>query len=67
MSGLLGKKVGMTSIYDAAGNFVPVTVIEVEPKQTVTMRFNLALLKSVKSQQLAQKKVTLKRPILLLS
>ena len=31
MSGLLGKKVGMTSIYDAAGNFVPVTVIEVEP------------------------------------
>jgi len=31
MSGLLGKKVGMTSIYDAAGNYVPVTVIEVEP------------------------------------
>lgn len=31
MSGLLGKKVGMTSIFDAAGNSVPVTVIEVEP------------------------------------
>lgn len=31
MSGLLGKKVGMTSIFDAAGNCVPVTVIEVEP------------------------------------
>lgn len=31
MSGLLGKKVGMTSIYDADGNSVPVTVIEVEP------------------------------------
>lgn len=31
MSGLLGKKVGMTSIYDAAGNYVPVTVIEIEP------------------------------------
>lgn len=31
MSGLIGKKVGMTSVYDAAGNFVPVTVIEVEP------------------------------------
>lgn len=31
MSGLLGKKVGMTSIFDAAGNSVPVTVIEVDP------------------------------------
>lgn len=31
MSGLIGKKVGMTSVYDAAGNFVPVTVVEVEP------------------------------------
>jgi large subunit ribosomal protein L3 len=31
MSGLIGKKVGMTSVYDAAGNFVPVTVIQVEP------------------------------------
>jgi len=31
MSGLIGKKVGMTSIYDATGNFVPVTVIQVEP------------------------------------
>jgi large subunit ribosomal protein L3 len=31
MSGLIGKKVGMTSVYDAAGNFVPVTVVQVEP------------------------------------
>ena len=31
MNGLLGKKIGMTSIFDAAGNSVPVTVIEVEP------------------------------------
>lgn len=31
MSGLIGKKVGMTSVFDASGNHVPVTVIEVEP------------------------------------
>jgi large subunit ribosomal protein L3 len=31
MSGLIGKKIGMTSVFDAAGNHVAVTVIEVEP------------------------------------
>lgn len=31
MSGLIGIKVGMTSIYDVKGNFVPVTVIQVQP------------------------------------
>jgi large subunit ribosomal protein L3 len=31
MSGLLGKKIGMTSIYDAAGKNIPVTVIEAGP------------------------------------
>lgn len=31
MSGLLGKKVGMTSIYDASGKKVPCTVIEAGP------------------------------------
>jgi len=31
MSGLLGKKVGMTSIFDANGKNVPVTVIEAGP------------------------------------
>lgn len=31
MSGLIGKKIGMTSIYDNVGNNVPVTVIEIEP------------------------------------
>ncbi len=29
MKGLLGKKVGMTSIFDATGNKIPVTVIDV--------------------------------------
>ena len=31
MSGLLGKKIGMTSIYDASGKIVPCTVIEAGP------------------------------------
>ncbi len=31
MSGLLGKKIGMTSIYDESGRMIPVTVIEAGP------------------------------------
>jgi large subunit ribosomal protein L3 len=31
MSGLIGKKVGMTSVFDNVGRNVPVTVIEIEP------------------------------------
>lgn len=31
MSGLIGKKIGMTSVYDAAGKNVPCTVIEAGP------------------------------------
>jgi large subunit ribosomal protein L3 len=31
MSGLIGKKIGMTSIYDADGKNIPVTVIEAGP------------------------------------
>jgi large subunit ribosomal protein L3 len=31
MSGLLGIKIGMTSVFDEAGNFLPVTVIEAGP------------------------------------
>ncbi|MBR3558478.1 MAG: 50S ribosomal protein L3 [Bacteroidales bacterium] len=31
MSGLIGKKIGMTSIYDASGKVVPCTVIEAGP------------------------------------
>jgi large subunit ribosomal protein L3 len=31
MSGLIGKKVGMTSIYDASGKNIPCTVIEAGP------------------------------------
>ncbi|MEX2463484.1 MAG: 50S ribosomal protein L3 [Balneolaceae bacterium] len=31
MSGLIGKKVGMTSIFDELGRSIPVTAIEIEP------------------------------------
>ena len=31
MSGLLGKKVGMTSLFDANGKQIPCTVIEAGP------------------------------------
>ncbi|MBT8195083.1 MAG: 50S ribosomal protein L3 [Bacteroidia bacterium] len=31
MAGLIGKKVGMTSIYDEAGNNIPCTVVEAGP------------------------------------
>jgi large subunit ribosomal protein L3 len=31
MSGIIGKKIGMTSLYDANGKFVPCTVIEAGP------------------------------------
>lgn len=31
MSGLIGKKVGMTSVFDELGRSIPVTVIEVDP------------------------------------
>src|SRR5690606_34127666 len=31
MSGIIGKKVGMTSIYDAEGRNIPCTVIEAGP------------------------------------
>lgn len=31
MTGILGKKIGMTSVFDADGNSVPVTIIEAGP------------------------------------
>lgn len=36
--GLLGRKVGMTQIYDAAGNIVPVTAIEAGPCVVLQIR-----------------------------
>ena len=31
MKGILGRKLGMTQVFTAEGNLIPVTVIEVEP------------------------------------
>lgn len=31
MSGLIGKKVGMTSVFDELGRSIPVTVVEIDP------------------------------------
>lgn len=38
MSGMIGKKVGMTSIFDAAGNNIPCTVIEAGPNHVVQVK-----------------------------
>jgi len=38
MSGLIGKKIGMTSVYDAAGNNIICTVIEAGPNVVTQVR-----------------------------
>jgi large subunit ribosomal protein L3 len=38
MSGLLGKKLGMSSIFGADGNIIPVTVIQAGPCRIVSVR-----------------------------
>jgi large subunit ribosomal protein L3 len=38
MLGLLGKKLGMTQVYDAEGNLVPVTVVCVTPNVVTAVR-----------------------------
>ena len=38
MKGLIGKKLGMTQVYDKAGNLHPVTVIEVGPCTVLALR-----------------------------
>lgn len=40
MSGMIGRKVGMTNIYDASGNNVPCTVIEAGPNRVVQIKEN---------------------------
>ncbi len=40
MSGMLGKKIGMTSIFNAEGDLVPVTVIQAGPCKVVAVRDN---------------------------
>jgi large subunit ribosomal protein L3 len=38
MSGIIGRKMGMSSIYNSEGNLVPVTVIQAGPCQVVTIK-----------------------------
>ena len=38
MKGLIGKKVGMTQVYDEQGKIVPVTVIEAGPCVVVDVK-----------------------------
>jgi large subunit ribosomal protein L3 len=38
MKGLIAKKVGMTQVFDEAGNLIPVTVIRVEPNTVVATK-----------------------------
>lgn len=38
MVGLIGKKVGMTQVFDDSGNVIPVTVIKVEPNTVVSIK-----------------------------
>jgi large subunit ribosomal protein L3 len=40
MLGLIGKKIGMTQIFDENGKVVPVTVIQAGPCQIVSKRTN---------------------------
>ena len=40
MSGLLGKKIGMTSIYAEDGQIIPVTVLETGPCEVVAVKTN---------------------------
>ncbi|TVR69622.1 MAG: 50S ribosomal protein L3 [Spirochaetaceae bacterium] len=38
MVGLIGKKIGMTQVFDDAGSLIPVTILKVEPNLVVARR-----------------------------
>jgi large subunit ribosomal protein L3 len=38
MSGIIGKKIGMSSVFDATGEMIPVTVIQAGPCKVVSVR-----------------------------
>ena len=40
MKGLLGRKLGMTQVFDKSGKLVPVTVVEVEPNVVTQIKTN---------------------------
>ena len=38
MLGLIGKKIGMTQVFDEAGKVTPVTVLQIEDNYVVALR-----------------------------
>jgi len=38
MRGVIGKKIGMTQLFDQDGNFVPVTVVEIAPNHVLQVK-----------------------------
>lgn len=62
MNGLLGKKIGMTQVFDEAGNVVPVTIIEAGPcwviqsKTTAKDGYNAVQLGFGKAKKLSKPK-----------
>ena len=40
MRGLIGKKIGMTRVFDSNGRAIPVTVLEVGPCQVTQVKSN---------------------------
>lgn len=40
MKGIIGKKIGMTSMFNAEGRFVPVTLVEAQPNVVTQVRSN---------------------------
>ena len=74
MSGLIGKKIGMTSIFDENGKNVPCTVVEAGPCVVTQIRtiendgyeqYSLHLMIRKKAIQLRQCRDILKKQILL--
>ena len=55
INGLLGKKLGMTQIFDREGNLIPVTVVEVGPC-TVLKLIDAPLKMAVWFEQVKSKK-----------
>ena len=59
ISGLLGKKIGMTQIFDKTGNVLPVTVLEAGPCQILELK---ELPRKIKLGFLPVKEASLKKP-----
>ena len=75
MSGLIGRKIGMTSIFDENGKNIPCTVIELGPCVVTQVRtkevdgyeaYQLGFDDARERMQLKRRKVTLKKQELLL-